>query len=567
VLVISNFQSGGDESAGRVAPAPPERDLPVVGPRDLAGYARDVNLNAVPDATIRVTGTGIVTRTDDHGRYELSAPRGDTTLVAEHPGYVRDDVTLTSRPPGGRMDFSLAATRPAADVPDSGHRLIFWAACGDIAALSRQELDSWIELGLDGFVCSTGRLEVTGGDHAWSVDPGTDLAGASFSLQRRLRSSAAVRMAKAGQLKLYLGFYASNGLNTRTPYEEWFDDEAWSGKLLPAVRELAGAARSLGFAGVAIDQELYPRPSNTEASWEWNYSGNQRPEHQVREQVATRGRQVMTALLEGSPGLEVVAYDTEVPESWSEKVQEVLNNSPDAYKDDVRINFWDGMSSVPGYSAIHWLDATFYKTPHVGNDWDAALRYNANGIYSVLSRSFSNWPYASSRLHVSPFSWIDAGLTEFQSARPPDYVAEQLDAFSRWGTGGMLANYDYSEFAGFDYGPYAAALKKASSPAQTDSRPPRLLVGSPTVGQEIELSGTATSPLAIRSVRWYDSRGRFGTAEVKRELEGGDFRAPGAARMNWSLRGVPAPRGVTRLTIVAEDIKGLATTRTLTIRP
>ncbi len=567
ILLIAGAGSGGEESNGRAAPTPAERDIPRAGPRGLVGYARDPNLNPIPGATIRVAGTDNLARTDDQGRYALSAPAGEATLVADHSGYAPDYVRVPARPPGGRLDFSLASTGPQAAAPDSGNRLIFWTSCGDIAALSRQALEHYVELGIDGFVCSTGRPQSSGGEHAWNADPDADLSGGGFSLQRRLRSSAAVRMAKGGQLKLYLGFHASNALNTRTPFEDWFEDEAWSGRLLPALRELAGAARMLGFAGVAIDQELYLQPPNTDATWEWNYPGNHRSEDEVRARVADRGRQLMTTLLEGFPGLEVVAYDTEIPESWSEKVQEVLNDQPDAFEDDVRIDFWDGMSSVLGYSAIHWIDATFYKTPHIGKDWDLALRYNADGVYSVLSRSFSNWPYASARLHLSPFAWIDAGLTEFQAARTPDYVARQLNAFSRWSTGGMLASYDYSEFGGFDYGPYAETMRSVSTPAVVDRRPPRLEVGSPTVDAEIELAGTATSPLAIRSVRWYDSRGRFGTAEVERELEDGDFRNPSALRLNWRLRGVPAPPGPTRLTLVASDIKGLATTRTLTIRP
>ena len=557
LLLIVLSGSGGDGSGERVLPTSRDRDVPVGGPARIVGYVRDVNLNPVPGAAVRVAGTGTVAEADEQGRYELRAPEGDAQVVAEHPGYVKQPVRLSERPPGGRLDFSLAFTKRPAEAPDSAHRLIFWTSCSDVAKLSADELEDWIDLGLDGFVCSSGRLEATGGKHTFSGDPGAPLEGPGFELQRALRSSAAARMAKAGELKLYLGFYASNEDNTRTPLMEWFDDEAWTGELLPALRDLAGAARSLGFAGVAIDQELYPAPPDTEASWEWDYPGNERSEEDVRDQVAHRGRQLMESFLEAYPGLELVAYDLTIPESWEERVQEVQNDLDEPFADDVRLDFWDGLSSVQGYAAIHWLDATFYKTPHIGNAWDPALRYNASRVYSLLSRRFSNWPYASSRLHLSPFSWIDEGLTDFQAARDPAYVAEQLDAFSRWGTGGMLANYDYARFGDFDYEPYDDALRRASTPETVEHPRPRLAVGTPSLGDGLELAGTATSALAIRAVRWFDDRGGFGTAEL--DWDG--------SVTNWRLAGVPAPAGETRLTIVAEDIKGLATARSLTIAP
>ena len=103
------------------------------------------------------------------------------------------------------------------------------------------------------------------------------------------------------------------------------------------------------------------------------------------------------------------------------------------------------MTSVEGYGAIRFFDSIFYKTPHRGT-WDSALTYNANQIFATFSRGFANWDYASERVYVSPFSWIDAGpnaTSAFDDARPPEYVAEQLQAFRKWGMGGEFANYVY----------------------------------------------------------------------------------------------------------------------------
>jgi hypothetical protein len=121
----------------------------------------------------------------------------------------------------------------------------------------------------------------------------------------------------------------------------------------------------------------------------------------------------------------------------------------------------------------------------------------------------------------------------------------------------MLANYDYSRFGDFDYGPYREALRRASTPEAVEHSPPRLSVGTPSVGGGLDLAGTASSELAIRAVRWFDDRGGFGTAEL--EWDG--------SATKWRLAGVSAPARKTRLTIVAEDIKGLATARSLTITP
>src|SRR5205809_5364776 len=182
----------------------------------------------------------------------------------------------------------------------------------------------------------------------------------------------------------------------------------------------------------------------------------------------------MESMLSGFPGLELAAYDTEIPESWYERVLDEVDHKPNAFRDDVRVDLWDGLTSVQGYSAIRWFDAVFYKTFHLSAaSWDTALQYNANRIYSYLSRRFTNWTYASSRLQVSPFAWIDAGTTPFEKARSPDAVARQLAAFKRWGAGGVFADYAYEGLGDrFDYTPYENALRQASIPDRVDRRPP-----------------------------------------------------------------------------------------------
>jgi hypothetical protein len=591
IALFSPFGNGqgSREATGQRAETAPEPPPPAVssgapgpkspvhlGPRRVVGYVRDVNGNPVRAARVRIGGRRRGTRASSKGRYALRLPPGARTLVVEHRDHPTQFVRLTRQVVRGhRLNFSLATSREDAAGPDSADALIFWVDCSQVAEMSAGELYQLVADGVDGFVCMAGRLHTMGGLNRFTGNVNASLDGKAYELQRSLRRSAAVKLAGRGRLRLYLGFKAANYYNPRTPFEEWFDDAGWSREVLTPVRDLAAAARSLGFVGVALDQELYRGKDGAQtASWDWDYPRNERPEPEVRARVERRGRQLMTAMLAGYPGLELVAYNTMIAGTWADKVQEVVNDQFGVYRDDVRVDLWAGLSSVPGYSAIRWFDSIFYKSPHIGGDWSVALEDNANGTYSVLSRRFPNWDYASSRLHVSPFSWIDEGPkdSEFDDAREPGYVADQLAAFRAWGAGGSFANYAYGEPTGFDYEPYADAMRSASTPGTVDQETPDLSVTSPAGRGTIDASdhlldieGTARDNFAIRVVRWYDAKDRSGTAELA--WEAGEELSPDRDwETRWRISGVPLSPGTNRITVVAEDIKGLATVRRLTVR-
>jgi hypothetical protein len=565
-----------DGAAPGPEPRLPRNPVSETGPGRVAGYVRDVNGNPVAGVAVRVGGTRLETRADSQGRYVLRLPRGARTLVAEHPAYATQGVELSGQAVRGRrLDFSLAATRSRRTAPNSADALIFWLDCAQVAELSRAELNRMVATGVDGFVCMAGRLHTMGGLNRFTGDVNASLDGKAYELQRSLRRSAAVKLAGQGRLRLYLGFKAADYNNPRTPFKEWFDDAAWSREVLAPARDLAAAARSLGFVGVALDQELQRGSGGAlTASWDWDYPRSERPEAEVRAQVERRGRQLMTAMLAGYPGLELVAYNTMIAGTWADKVQEAVNDQFGVYRDDVRVDLWAGLSSVPGYAAIRWFDSIFYKGTHIGVDWAVALEDNANSTYSVLSRHFPNWDYASSRLHVTPFSWIDEGPkdSEFDDARDPDFVADQLAAFRAWGAGGSFGNYAYAPPTDFDYEPYADAMRSASTSGTVDRETPALSVTSPagrgTVDasdDQLDIEGTARDNDAVRVVRWYDAQDRFGTAELTWKAD--DSLSPDRAWvMQWRIRGVPLSPGTNRITVVAEDIKGLATLRTLTVR-
>ncbi len=459
--------------------------------------------------------------------------------------------------------LALAASA-SAQAPNSADRLIMWTECEGLTAQTDAELDAWKSRGVGGFVCAGQHLRGMGGTQDFTGNPDARLDTSNYTLQRKLRDSRLVERLRARGMKAYLGAYLVNYWNPSTPLADWFDDRGWSETVLPKMRDLAGAANRLGFAGVAFDHELYTQHGGAQtATWEWSYPGNGQSERAVRAMAKQRGREVMSALLSAHPGIELVAYGFEFPETWSEVVQKQVNGIDDVWGRRVDVDFWDGLSSVEGYGALRLMDATFYKGPHVGS-WEAALQYNSNSTYAMLSRRLSNWEYASSRLHVSPFSWIDPGPSNWERARDPDYVAEQLRAFRKWGTGGEFANYTYDTLRAFNYEPYAAAMRAASSPAVVDSAQPDLSITTAVEnGGELTLEGTARDNLAIRAVRWRSDRGGSGTATMRWRVDSGDEYSGYSWHTRWSVGAIPLQPGDNRVTVVAEDIKGL--TRTVSI--
>jgi hypothetical protein len=465
----------------------------------------------------------------------------------------------------GALGFPADAT---SDSGNAASRVVFWTGCDEVAALTDAELDEWRARGAGGFACLATQLRGMGGTQDFTGAPAANLSGANYELQRRLRDSRIAQRAKARDMKLYLGIYLVNYWNTSTPLADWFDESGWSNLALPKMRDLAGAASQLGFAGLAFDQELYPQHDGTaSATWDWDYPGNTRSEQVVRAKARQRGRQLMAAMVDAFPGLELLAYDTKLPESWGERVQEHVNDDESAYKSALFIDFWDGLSSVEGYRAIRLSDATFYKTPHLGN-WDSAFQYHYNSQYSYLSRRLSNWEYASSRLYISPFSWIDEGpcTCPYDDAQSVEHVATQLQAFRRWGMGGEFANYVAEGLDSFDYGPYLSALQGATQPGDADVETPKLTLSATSSSPDaLSLTGTATDNLAVRAVRWRTDQGHSGAAQMRWKVRSGDHRYGYDWHMEWSAPAIPLNLQTHSVTVTVEDIKGLKSTRTVAL--
>jgi hypothetical protein len=286
----------------------------------------------------------------------------------------------------------------------------------------------------------------------------------------------------------------------------------------------------------------------------------------------------MTALVSGFPNVEIVDTATNLPGTWSAYVQNTVNGVTNPYADDVQLNFWDGMTSVDGYSAIRFLDENFYKGTNVpGATFDAALSYDANSWFAVMSTNFSNWTYAADRVFLSPFAWIDDTSVQseadaWSAPRPPAFVASQLEAYRKWGMGGVFGDYIGQTLADFDYTPYVSAMQAAAVPGPTADQPPSISISGPTTapsytasGSTVSLSGAATDSMAIREVSWVDDQGGSGSAQLTWQILGGDVSQGWQSQMDWSVASVPLQPGTNTITITAEDIGGLTSTTTLVV--
>jgi glucose/arabinose dehydrogenase len=354
--------------------------------------------------------------------------------------------------------------------PGNAHRIILWTSYEALIVQTDDQLDLWKSRGVDGFVVQTRHLDEMGGVEIWTGDPnerleGVIIEGADVHLkQRTLRDSKFVERCHARGLNVYLGIYLTNHHNLSTPLKVWNDNAGWN-EIIPIIRGAAGAAKLLGMDGIATDSEMYRSESQT---WNWDYPGVSQSEAEVRALARQRGREFMDAVLAGFPNIEIINYRIEIPGDWEERVQLQVNRVAGVWDKSVFPDFWGGIVDAGGFSAIYFLDPIFYKSWHIRSGWDEALEFNRNAVRDTLSKRWSNWAYASERFFITPFAWIDPGPSagSFDDARPPDYVARQLEAFHKWGEGNTFGLYA-QHINDFDYTPYVPAMQAASRPDGT----------------------------------------------------------------------------------------------------
>jgi hypothetical protein len=469
----------------------------------------------------------------------------------------------------------------ASAEPNSADEVLLTTTVKQCAEFTDTDLDLWKSRGVDGFICNIAWLRPFGGRQNYTGDPNANLSAADYDTQRQLRDNNIVARARAKGISIYLSFYLVNYWNAATPLNDWFDDSKWQSETIPYIRDLAAAAQLLGVAGISYDSELYPSFSGA-STWKWNYPGNTRTESQVRAKVKERGQQVMQTILSVFPNVEIIAYNSYLPETGDEIIQTIVNNRSDTFKNYTHIDFIDGLTSVNGYSAFNLSTETFYKECYYR--WlpcDKVLQEHTNKLYSLLSRRLSNWEHASVRFFQPHFIWIDGvtGDTGWSAPRSVEHVATQLNAYKKWGNGRKLLIYDWGHLI-LDYTPYVASIQQASQPTVVDSLPPTLVITSPTIsGQyqtsssKLSLSGYAKDNMAIQAVRWSNDRGGSGAAQMNWQVFSNYTLANYADyyqnswdwQTNWSIADITLQSGLNTITLVVEDIKGLKTTQILNV--
>ena len=244
----------------------------------------------------------------------------------------------------------------------AANRMVMWTSIDDLLSMSQAQLVQWNDEGVGGFAASVGLLSGMGGSQEFTGDPNTDLSTSQYSLEDRLKTSNIVSEAHALGMKLYLGFDLVNYFNTATPFADWFDDSAWSNTVLPSVAGVAGAAHLLGFDGIAMDGELYEQEGDVyTATWAWNYPGNTHTEQETRDEATFRGQQLMGAILQAFPDVQIADYAARFPDTWDSYVFDQSDDVTGSFQANLDINFWNGMTSVNGYSGIWFYDEVFNK--------------------------------------------------------------------------------------------------------------------------------------------------------------------------------------------------------------
>ena len=195
-----------------------------------------------------------------------------------------------------------------------------WTGVNDLLSMSQAQLAQWNDEGVGGFVASVGLLSGMGGGQSFAGNPSTDLSSSQFTVEERLESSNIVSEAHALGMKLYLGF-TCNDYNTATPLADWFNDSVWLQHRAPQRAGWPGAAHLLGFDGIAMDGELYGQEGDVyTATWAWNYPGNTHTEQETRDEATLRGQQLMGAIFQAFPDVQIADYAASFPDTWDSYV-------------------------------------------------------------------------------------------------------------------------------------------------------------------------------------------------------------------------------------------------------
>lgn len=340
-------------------------------------------------AKVTVNGNGF-------GKYQnLRLYASDRILAAvacDVNGAFSTQITIPATATG---DFILrvavaTATAGKYTIEPNKTRVVLWNGWRylDPAQVRDQDLDYYAQIGIGGVITS-------------GISPFSDQNPDDYTAL-----AAFVTRMHARGMKVYSGYGTAHPQLLLAPFGDWFDDATWA-TIVARMGAQAKLCYNAGVDGLAQDSEEY---NGAHQYWRWDgYTTH--TETEVRAKARQRGAELMTALVSGMPNLDLRSYyDKFGDNSANSWVQHIVNAAPlDNYVTNyVFSDFWAGMSSVNGWSAIRFYDAIFYlgwspggsQSPW-GYDELAAMRGNATNVHATISKFMSH----PERVFIAPFVW------------------------------------------------------------------------------------------------------------------------------------------------------------------
>ncbi len=459
--------TSGEQTFGLSAPdhgvAPGATALVVVPRPDGSTYAIERQGGAVgspaPGVVVRISGavrsddTELVVRQPLTPGQSYSSAAGDLTVTAvtDAAGTASVHVcagacsqtagTTTTTSTGPSTTTSPPTTVPTtvpAQVLPTSPMLVDWGG-GEFLRYSDAQLAGLARLGVTGLVVGFG----------WLPDHGL---GGSASEWSGIPDDFAARCRRVGITKLWASFEPGAYNVPKTPFGDWFDDGLWSGSVRPSLTFVLGTLRAKGWTGIGFDNEMYPGVNNQRPTWNWNYAGNTHSQAQVRAQARLRGQQLAGLVAANFPGAEVITYHDYFGDGtdygYHSLLEHVVNKAPiDMYAaQQVTVNFYDGLTSVPGVGRLTIGDASFYYGSWTGVGWgdDAhAMQRSAAGTKAYLSRVLTNKAvnvFPEPMVLLGPSNGDGSSYSVSQAMTPARalVVARAARAAS---TGGIVINY------------------------------------------------------------------------------------------------------------------------------
>lgn len=270
---------------------------------------------------------------------------------------------------------ALVAQQPQPTPTPSQNVLVLWMKLSDAITATDQNLAQLASLGVNGLCLQGAELPGLGGTDVWS----------------QVTKSFVDRCKAQGITKVWLLWRSDTGKADPCPYGEWFDDSRWN-PALTAMGTIAAHAKAIGCAGVAFDHEPY-----SGASWKWQYAGNTRSEPAVRAEAKIHGVQVMTAIVNQFPNVEILSYWDRFDGS-KQASDEGRPPKPLFSAEWCHIDYWDGLTSVPGWKSVGFADAAFYLG---GTQQQMTASRDGTMKYLIGALPPQHGPFS-----VSPFLWF-----------------------------------------------------------------------------------------------------------------------------------------------------------------